>query len=151
MVGIQMRNIGTIALSISALLFAAGIAFAENSVLSEDEAVSLTEQNYRKKISNTEMCIVLFYRSDVKGTTINDDVIKALKESLSKDVSFFKVDLKQFSRQESNYVAKNDIGRKVVPSIVPYKYGFPIPGKVLGPARRKWVDQIVSAYSEEFR
>lgn len=146
-----MRYIGAIATSLSIMLFVTGLACAEKSALREDEATSLTEKNYRTTISNTESCVVLFYRSDIKGTSINDEVIKALKASLSDDVSFFKVDLKRFSKRESEFIAKNDIGKKVLPSIVPYKYGFPIPGKVLGPAKKKWVKQIVSVYSEEFR
>jgi hypothetical protein len=146
-----MRNINAIALSLAALLIAAGAACAEKSGLTEDEALSLTEHNYRQQINANEECIVLFYKSSIRGTATSDNVIKALKNSLPKHISFFKVDLSKFSRQESEYIAKNDIGRKVVPSIIPYKHGFPISGKVLGAAKKRWITEIVSVYSKEYR
>jgi hypothetical protein len=146
-----MRNVCTIALSLAALLLVAGPACAEQSVLSEDEASSLNEQNYRSEITSVDCCIVLFYRSDMNGTGGSDNVIKALKNNLPKDVRFFKVDLKNFSRGESEIIARNDIGRRVVPSIIPYKNGFPLSGKVLGPVRQEWINKIVEVYSKKYR
>jgi hypothetical protein len=148
-----MRNIIKIILFLALFLFvfASGLASAEMSSLSDEDVPLLDETNYRDKINMARKCVVLYFRSNVDGTYNNDKLIEILMDRLPKDIKFFKVDLSDFSKMEAEYVAENDIGKKVVPSIVPYSNGFTLSGKVLGPAKKKWVEGVVSVYLEEFK
>jgi hypothetical protein len=146
-----MRNVLAIVMFLYAVCLAAGPACAENSGLTEDEALSLNERDYRNEINSSEKCIVLYYRNDIKGTSGSDDVIRALRERLPEDVRFFKVDLMEFSVEELELIAQNDIGKKVVPCIIPYKNGYTIRGKVIGTVKKEWFNKILDFYSKQYK
>lgn len=133
-----------IVLFVSLFLLASGLL--EKEAFAVTKITELNEQNYRKTITASEKCIVMYYAAAWKYTAEGKAFMKELQDKMP-SAKYFSVDLKKFkSKAEVDKLFAEDISGGKIPAFIGYAQGRIWIRNVGVPLTKKESNDAVNAF-----
>ena len=131
-------------LMVALMLLASGVVGKE--LFAAATVTELNEQNYRKEITLSGKCIVMYYAAAWKYTAEGKAFMKELQHKFPY-VTFFAVDLKKFKRKaEVDKIFAEDISAGQVPSFIGYAKGRVVIRNAGAPLSEKETKEALNSF-----